>query len=267
VTRPPGKLLPLVAALLCGAVLAQAAEPAEDPITSAALAVKASAHAPLALPAVHQPAPAGPRKQQQPQQQPPRQHRTSTTATPDDWNLTKHGKVLYLTFDDGPQQEWTPKVLQVLAKHQAKATFFVLGREAAAHPDLVALTRASGHRIGNHTWDHKMLTTLPAAKMRQEILTGVRSRCFRPPFRETNAQVAAVAASYHQRQVLWDIDTLDWSKPGTAKIERAILQGAHPGAIILMHDGGGNRSETVAALDSALTKLTRQGYTYRALPC
>jgi peptidoglycan/xylan/chitin deacetylase (PgdA/CDA1 family) len=103
--------------------------------------------------------------------------------------------------------------------------------------------------------------------MRQEILTGVKSKCFRPPFRDTNAHVEAVAASNHQRQVLWDVDTLDWSKPGTAKIERAILQGARPGAIILMHDGGGNRSETVAALDSALTKLTRQGYTYRALPC
>jgi peptidoglycan/xylan/chitin deacetylase (PgdA/CDA1 family) len=270
VTGPPGKILPLVAALLCGAVLAQAAEPADDPITSAAPVVKASAHTPLALPAARPPAArppaaAGPRKQ--PQQRPRQQHRTSTTATPDDWNLTKHGKVLYLTFDDGPQKEWTPKVLQVLAKHQAKATFFVLGREAAAHPDLVALTRAAGHRIGNHTWDHKMLTKIPAAKMRQEILTGVRSKCFRPPFRETNAQVAAVAASYHQRQVLWDVDTLDWSKPGTAKIERTILQGARPGAIILMHDGGGNRSETVAALDSALTKLTRQGYKYVALPC
>ncbi|MFI7061545.1 polysaccharide deacetylase family protein [Kribbella sp. NPDC050124] len=262
-TKPPGKLLPLVAALLCGAVLAQAAEPADNSVTSAAPVVQASTHAPLTIPVVR-PAPApAPRKKQQPT----RQRRTSTTATTEDWNLAAHGKVLYLTFDDGPQQEWTPKVLQVLAKHRAKATFFVLGREAAAHPDLVALTRAAGHRIGNHTWDHPMLTKLPAAKMRQEILTGVKSKCFRPPFRDTNAHVEAVAASNHQRQVLWDIDTLDWSKPGTAKIERAILQGERPGAIILLHDGGGNRSETVAALDRALTQLTRQGYTYRALPC
>jgi peptidoglycan/xylan/chitin deacetylase (PgdA/CDA1 family) len=159
VTGPPGKLLPLVAALLCGAVLAQAAEPADHSVTSAAPAVKPSAHAPLAIRVVRQPAPTRPRKQQQQQ----KQHRTSTTATPDDWNLAAHGKVLYLTFDDGPQIEWTPKVLQLLAKHKAKATFFVLGREAAAHPDLVALTRAAGHRIGNHTWDHPMLTKLPAA--------------------------------------------------------------------------------------------------------
>ncbi|MEV0287715.1 polysaccharide deacetylase family protein [Kribbella sp. NPDC050820] len=263
-TKPPGKLLPLVAALLCGAVLAQAAEPADHSVTSAAPAMQASTHAPLTIPVVRHPA-AVPRKKQQPA----RQRRTSTTATSTttDWNLAAHGKVLYLTFDDGPQKEWTPKVLQVLAKHRAKATFFVLGREAAAHPDLVALTRAAGHRIGNHTWDHPRLTKLPADKMRQEILTGVKSKCFRPPFRDTNAHVEAVAASNHQRQVLWDVDTLDWSKPGTAKIERAILKGARPGAIILLHDGGGNRSETVAALDRALTQLTRQGYTYQALPC
>jgi peptidoglycan/xylan/chitin deacetylase (PgdA/CDA1 family) len=264
-TKPPGKVLPLVTALLCGAVLAQAAEPADHPITSAAAPVaRTSAQPPLTIPVERTPVTAGPRKQQQ---QSTQRRTSNATATPDDWNLTKHGKVLYLTFDDGPQVEWTPKILQVLAKHRAKATFFVLGREAAAHPDLIALTRAAGHRLGNHTWDHRMRTTLPPAKVRQEISAGVTSKCFRPPFRETNAHIEAIAASYHQRQVLWDVDTKDWSKPGTAKIERAILTGARPGAIVLLHDGGGNRAETVAALDSALTKLTRQGYTYRALPC
>jgi peptidoglycan/xylan/chitin deacetylase (PgdA/CDA1 family) len=103
--------------------------------------------------------------------------------------------------------------------------------------------------------------------MRQEIASGVKSRCLRPPTGATNAKVAATAAALHQRQVLWDVDTDDWTKPGTAKIEHEILRGARPGAIILMHDGGGNRSQTVAALDSALTKLTKQGYTYQSLPC
>jgi peptidoglycan/xylan/chitin deacetylase (PgdA/CDA1 family) len=259
-TLPPGKLL-LAAVVLLGAALAQPASPppADSPPVSAA---------PVGPP---------PAKQKllatvKPGQRHTSHGRTSqrTAAQPSaeaDWNLQAGGKVLYLTFDDGPQVEWTPKVLNVLARHHAKAMFFVLGREAAAHPDLVATERSLGHHIGNHTWDHPMLTHLTPKRIRQEISTGVPSKCFRPPYRDTNAFVAAVAASYHQHQVLWDVDTNDWAKPGAAKIENEILRGARPGAIILMHDGGGNRSQTVAALDSALTKLTARGYTYRSLPC
>ncbi|MFG1624926.1 polysaccharide deacetylase family protein [Kribbella sp. NPDC049227] len=263
-TKPPGKLLPLVAALLCGAVLAQAARPSDQSVTSAAPAVQTAAHAPLNVPVkarpTHEPSQPGPTKHQSRQQQ-------RTTAPADDWNLTGHGKVLYLTFDDGPQPVWTPKVLQVLRKHKAKATFFVLGIQVAQFPELVTLERAAGHHVGNHTWDHKTLTLLPDAKMRQEITSGVKSKCLRPPTGATNAKIEATAAAVHQRQVLWDVDTKDWTKPGVAKIEHALLAGARPGAIILMHDGGGNRSETVTALDQALTKLTKQGYTYRSLPC
>jgi peptidoglycan-N-acetylglucosamine deacetylase len=260
-TLPPGKLI-LVAAVLLGAALAQAAKP-----SAPATGDRPSATKPIVRPTAKQKL-----LTVKPGQRtaPPGRHtqRTSRPATkPADWNLHAGGKVLYLTFDDGPQREWTPKVLAVLTRHHAKATFFVLGREAAAHPDLVATTRSLGHRIGNHTWDHPMLTHLTPARIRDEIRTGVPSKCFRPPYRDTNAAIAAVAASYHQRQVLWDVDTLDWEKPGAAKIEQAILRGARPGAIILMHDGGGNRAQTVVALDRALTKLSQQGYTFHALPC
>lgn len=259
-TKPPGtKILPLVAALLCGAVLAQAAQPSDSPVSASSPAVRTVAAGPLSGgPIVGKPGVPGPKRQGKP---------PHTKQPVDDWNLTKHGKVLYLTFDDGPHAGWTPKVLQILRKHNAKATFFVLGAEAAKRPDLVEQTRAAGHHIGNHTWDHPMLTKLPAAKMRQEIFSGVQSKCFRPPFRDTNAAVAAIAKANHQRQVLWDVDTNDWKKPGAAAIEHAILAGAYPGAIVLMHDGGGNRSQTVAALERAMTKLQRQGYTFRALPC
>ncbi|NOL39974.1 polysaccharide deacetylase family protein [Kribbella sandramycini] len=175
--------------------------------------------------------------------------------------------MLYLTFDDGPHPGWTPKVLKILRKHHAQATFFVLGAEAAKRPDLVEQTRAAGHHVGNHTWDHPMLTRLPAAKMRQEITSGVPSKCFRPPFRDTNPAVEAAAKAVQQRQVLWDVDTFDWKKPGAAQIEHRILAGAYPGAIVLMHDGGGNRLQTVTALDRAMTKLAAKGYKFRALPC
>jgi peptidoglycan-N-acetylglucosamine deacetylase len=247
----PGKLL-LVAAVLIGAALAQAAKPSEHP---------ASASAPVVHPIAHQATQLGIRLGH-PTATTTRRNPRTTRSVPDE-----NAKVLYLTFDDGPQVVWTPKVLAVLAKHHAKATFFVLGREVEAHPELVATIRSLGHHIGNHTWDHPMLTHLTDARVRQEISTDVQSKCFRPPYRDTNARVAAIAASYHLRQVLWDVDTNDWKKPGVGNIERTVLQGARPGTIILMHDGGGNRSQTVAALDRSLTTLAAQGYSFRSLSC
>jgi peptidoglycan-N-acetylglucosamine deacetylase len=267
-TLPPGKLF-LVAAILFGAALVQAANPtAASPSSDRQLASGPAGRAPAkpiqskfskfskpgSSKAGHRTTAAGQKNQ-----------RTSTAS--DDWTLGNDGKVIYLTFDDGPQPVFTPKVLSVLARHKAKATFFVLGKEAAAHPELVEITRGQGHSIGNHTWDHPMLTHLTPKRVHEEIFSGVKSKCFRPPYRDTNPAVAKVAAANHQRQVLWDVDTNDWEKPGAAKIEREILRGAFPGAIILMHDGGGNRTQTVAALDRALTQLRARGYTFRSLPC
>ncbi|HEU4945809.1 MAG TPA: polysaccharide deacetylase family protein [Kribbella sp.] len=228
---PPGRLL-VIAAILTGAAFAQIVRPSDHP--DASQTSEAASH-----------------------------HTAPRATQPQGSN----GNVIYLTFDDGPQPVWTPKVLAVLAKHHAVATFFVLGRQAAAYPDLVATTRSLGHHVGNHTWDHPMLTRLSTARIRQEISTGVSSKCFRPPFRDTDARVAAIAASYHQRQVLWDVDTKDWSRPGAARIERTALQGARPGAIILMHDGGGDRRQTVVALDRVLTKLAAKGYSFQPLDC
>jgi peptidoglycan/xylan/chitin deacetylase (PgdA/CDA1 family) len=177
------------------------------------------------------------------------------------------GKVLYLTFDDGPQRTWTPVMLSILAKHHAKATFFQLGIQIAELPELAARVRAEGHTIGNHTYDHKSLTLLSPAKIRWELEHGPKSTCFRPPSRATNPQIAAIGASYGMRQVLWDVDTKDWEKPGARSIESAIMRGARPGAIILIHDGGGDRSQTAAALDRALTRLSHNGYTFGPLHC
>jgi peptidoglycan/xylan/chitin deacetylase (PgdA/CDA1 family) len=268
----PGKLLPLVAALLCGAVLAQAATPKDQTHASSsapvvlASAASGSSGGRLSSPITRKQGPtSGPKK---PADRPvkPAAPVASTTAVPD-WNLTAHGKVLFLTFDDGPQAEYTPQILRVLRKHHAYATFFVIGIQVAQFPELVTAERAAGHHVGNHTLDHKTLTHLPDAKVRQEIGLGIKSNCLRPPEGATSAKIQAIAASYHQRQVLWDVDTEDWEKPGTAHVEHSIMSGARPGAIILMHDGGGNRSQTVTALDHALTKLAKQGYIFRSLPC
>lgn len=177
------------------------------------------------------------------------------------------GKVMYFTFDDGPHPEFTPKVLAVLARYRATATFFMLGREAAAYPALVAEVRRRGHTIGNHTYDHKILTLLSPERVRWQMAHGPRSRCFRPPFRETNRHIRAIAESFGMREILWDVDTKDWRKPGAAHIEGQILRSAHPGAVVLLHDGGGVRWQTVHALDRALARLSANGYRFRALNC
>jgi peptidoglycan/xylan/chitin deacetylase (PgdA/CDA1 family) len=258
-TLPPGKLF-VVAAILFVAALAQAASPSSPASADHLIASGPAGPAPLKISTAS-------KVSAKPVHRPGRKSQRTSSAAADDWTLTNDGKVIYLTFDDGPQVTYTPQVLRVLARHHAKATFFVLGREAAAHPELVALERSQGHHVGNHTWDHPMLTHLPLKRIREEIFSGVESKCFRPPYRDTNAAVAAVAAAKHQRQILWDVDTNDWEKPGAAAIEHEILRGARPGAIILMHDGGGTRTQTVAALDRALTVLTARGYTFRSLPC
>ncbi|WP_020576909.1 polysaccharide deacetylase family protein [Actinopolymorpha alba] len=176
-------------------------------------------------------------------------------------------KVVYLTFDDGPSEKWTPQVLTILAKHKAKATFFQLGSESRRLPDLVRQVRAAGHTIGDHTDVHRNLTKLSSDRIREEIRRGPASRCLRPPYGAVNSRVRKVAAELKQQIVLWDGDTLDWRRPGASKITQRIVKHAQPGAIILMHDGGGNRSQTVAALDPALTKLAKKGYSFKALDC
>ena len=175
-------------------------------------------------------------------------------------------KVLYLTFDDGPS-EWTPRVLEVLARHNAKATFFELGQQQKAFPGYADQVRKAGNTIGNHTFDHKSLTALSSSGVQQEISDGPASKCLRPPYGSVNSDVRSVTGDMNLRVVLWDVDTLDWTRPGSASIEQRVVKGARPGAIVLMHDGGGDRQQTVDALDGALTTLAAQGYVFRALDC
>jgi peptidoglycan/xylan/chitin deacetylase (PgdA/CDA1 family) len=175
-------------------------------------------------------------------------------------------RVLHLTFDDGPDPTWTPEVLAVLKQYGVRATFFELGVQVREHPTLPALVRADGHRIGNHTYSHQSLPSLDAAHLRTQIARGPAATCLRPPFGAVNARVRTAAARAGQEIVLWDVDTRDWSKPGTQHIVRAGLEHAHPGATILMHDAGGDRSQTVAALRVVLPKLIAQGYTFATVP-
>jgi peptidoglycan/xylan/chitin deacetylase (PgdA/CDA1 family) len=177
------------------------------------------------------------------------------------------GKVVYLTFDDGPDPRWTPEVLAVLAKHGVHGTFFMLAEESDSHPELVDQVRAAGNQIGNHSISHPQLTKLSPAQLHHQVADGIKSKCFRPPYGATNARVRAEIKRDGMQQVLWDVDTEDWKRPGTTTIVHRVLAGAHPGAIILMHDGGGNRAQTVAALDQALTALSARGFGFATLAC
>ncbi|WBQ06598.1 polysaccharide deacetylase family protein [Kribbella sp. CA-293567] len=176
-------------------------------------------------------------------------------------------KVVFLTFDDGPDPVWTPRVLEVLAKYGAHATFFELGGMQKAHPEIHDQILAAGNTVGNHSISHAQLTKTSATKRHHEIFDGPRSKCFRPPYGAANASVRADVKAAGMTPVRWDIDTLDWQRPGKQAIVNTILTQARSGSVILMHDAGGDRSQTVAALDQALQTLTARGYTFPAMDC
>jgi peptidoglycan-N-acetylglucosamine deacetylase len=182
--------------------------------------------------------------------------------------------VVYLTFDDGPSPDWTPQVLQLLARYRARATFFVLGRSAAAYPELIRRAYAAGHGIGNHTWNHRRLTGLTGARLAAEVgatsaaiqrITGAPVRCLRPPYASVDAASARRIRALGLRLVLWDIDTNDWRRPGVGAIAGRVLRRVGSGDVVLLHDGGGNRSQTLAALEQVLAGLSARGFRFGAL--
>ncbi|MET9270472.1 polysaccharide deacetylase family protein [Kribbella sp. NPDC003557] len=185
-------------------------------------------------------------------------------------------KYVVLTFDDGPDAEFTPKVLDILAKYDAKATFFEVGQNVRKHPELTKRIHAAGHSVQNHTWTHADLRHLGAAAFRQQITstdqviqaqTGSTPGCLRPPYGGVSAAVRQRAKALGKDLVVWTVDSRDWTRPGVAAIEQRVLKNVHNGSVILMHDGGGNRTQTIAALPVILQNLKAQGYGFRTLTC
>lgn len=178
------------------------------------------------------------------------------------------GPLIYLTFDDGPDPTYTPQVLDLLARYGARATFFVIGRSAAAHPELIQRIAAEGHTLGNHTYNHPSLAGMGREQVlaelgrTQEALGGLGAACMRPPYGAEDQFTATYAAELGLSVVRWGIDPQDWARPGAATIAAHVLARAHPGAIVLFHDGGGDRSQTVAALEPILSGLSAQGYQF-----
>ncbi|MEU6343361.1 bifunctional polysaccharide deacetylase/glycosyltransferase family 2 protein [Streptomyces sp. NPDC046977] len=189
---------------------------------------------------------------------------------------------MVLTFDDGPDPRWTPEVLDKLAEYHAHAVFFVTGTMASRHPDLVRRIVAEGHEVGLHTFDHPDLVYQSKDRVDHELAAnqlalagaaGIHSSLFRPPYSSTaNAlddlswPVTRYVGERGYLTVFIDADTEDWARPGVDAIVRA-AEPAEPGAgeIVLLHDAGGDRSQTVAALDRLLPEMAAQGYAFPTL--
>ncbi|MFE0960013.1 polysaccharide deacetylase family protein [Streptomyces fungicidicus] len=185
---------------------------------------------------------------------------------------------LVLTFDDGPDPEWTPKVLDVLKKHDAHAVFFVTGTMASRYPDLVKRMVDEGHEIGLHTFNHPDLALQSTKRIDWELsqnqlaitgAAGIRTSLFRPPYSSFSAAmdneswpVTQYIGSRGYLTVVNNTDSEDWKRPGVAEIIRRATPHGGKGAIVLMHDSGGDRSQTVAALDTFLPDLKAKGYEF-----
>ncbi len=183
-------------------------------------------------------------------------------------------KLVALTFDDGPWPGQTDKILAVLKKHRIHATFFMLGGRARQAPALARRVAAEGHVVGSHSLSHKELTKLGPAGIRKEIsggvsgvaaATGVRPVWFRPPYGAVNGAVRKQARVMKVKVALWDIDTLDWTRPGTHMLYRNAVRSTKPGQIVLMHDGGADRSQTIKALPIIIEDLRSKGFTFVTL--
>ncbi|WP_231978078.1 polysaccharide deacetylase family protein [Streptomyces sp. TLI_053] len=176
-----------------------------------------------------------------------------------------------LTFDDGPHPEYTPQVLDVLARYDAPAAFFCIGLHALAHPGVVRRIAAEGHLLGNHSWSHAYLPDLGPIGLREQlgftadtlaraVGTTRASSWLRPPYGGRSPELLRAVAGMGLTTVLWDVDAKDWSRPGPGIVADRVLRAVGPGSVVLMHDGGGDRSQTVAALPGVITGLRRRGY-------
>ncbi|WP_148292254.1 MULTISPECIES: polysaccharide deacetylase family protein [Planktothrix] len=178
-------------------------------------------------------------------------------------------KVIALTFDDGPWPE-TPKVLTILRQFNVKATFFILGQNLLLYPDIIKQVVQEGHGVGNHTWTHsypkmepqKAKAEIENTSAKLELMTGLKTRLFRPPGGILDNGVADYARSKNYAVIMWSIDTKDFQKPTATVLANRVLNQANPGDIVLMHDGGGNRSETIAALKIIIPELQKRGYRF-----
>ncbi|MCY0875249.1 MAG: polysaccharide deacetylase family protein [Firmicutes bacterium] len=185
------------------------------------------------------------------------------------YSVETNQKHIAITFDDGPHPTYTRDILSALDAYHAKATFFVVGEYAVQFPQVLREMANKGHELGNHTFTHPQLTAMSPIEIQkcdQAILkaTGKQASLLRPPGGRITDQTLWVARQTKHRLILWtwDVDTKDWTEPGIQKIVNVVVHHADPGDIVLFHDGGGNRQQTVEALRIILARLTKEGYQF-----
>lgn len=188
-------------------------------------------------------------------------------------------KIIYLTFDDGPNEPYTSQILEVLKTFGAKATFFVCGKNIERHPESLKNILADGHAIGNHSYAHNIMNVLLGGQtLKQEVdktnslikkYTGTENQLYRSPWGLTMPWMKPWLKANNFKIFHWDILAYDWRQPPAEWMAERVTDKAFPGAVVLLHDGnetsGGNRSQTVKALPIILGHLTKQNYKFEPL--
>ena len=185
-------------------------------------------------------------------------------------------KVVALTYDDGPYPPYTNQLLDILDRYQVKATFFEIGRNIEKHPEIVPMIIARGNELGNHSYSHKDMMFKPREyllseiaktdKLLQELGVKQDSISFRPPWGRRFVVLSYLLSQMHKKLIMWDVDSQDYEKTHTAEeIANRVIDNVRSGSIVVMHDGGGDRSKTVAATDMIVKTLQSKGYAFKTV--
>ncbi len=194
--------------------------------------------------------------------------------------LAPGSRRLALTYDDGPNDAHTMQLLEVLERHRAKATFFMIGRFVRQKPEIARATAAAGHAIGNHTFTHPNLIFSSPARLESELadceaalkdVVGEHAAIFRPPFGGRRPGVLRAARARGLTPILWNVTCYDWEPTTPERIEERVRKQMRGGDVILLHDGshqamGGDRAATVAATERILTRYRQEGYAFVTIP-
>lgn len=201
---------------------------------------------------------------------PPRAASTRTLVRHEPFlRMSGRGRTMVLTFDDGPDPRYTPDILSTLREYDVHAMFFVCGEMAVDNKDLLREMADDGHTVGNHTWSHPLLTKLSRSAIHSEMertceviddAFGEPPGWFRAPYGAWNRAAFQLGAELGMEPLAWTVDTLDWTSPGTRTIVDRVEDGAAPGVVVLSHDAGGDRSQSVRALRDYLPQLLDSGY-------